>query len=61
MSIIKKFRIKNFKKKIRILKIRKNFFKFGKKIILDDLNFKFKSRSNFWFIRSKWSWKINNI
>ena len=38
MSNIKKFRIKSFKKKNIILKLEKLSFKFGKKIILDNLN-----------------------
>ena len=38
MSNIKKFRIKSFKKKNVILKLDKISFKFGRKIILDNLN-----------------------
>ena len=38
MSNIKKFRIKSFKNKNVILKLDKISFKFGKKIILDNLN-----------------------
>jgi lipopolysaccharide export system ATP-binding protein len=38
MSNIKKFRIKSFKKELSILKLDKISLKFGKKIILDDLN-----------------------
>ena len=38
MSNIKKFRIKSFKKKKVILKLDKISFKFGRKIILDNLN-----------------------
>ena len=38
MSNIKKFRIKSFKKKNVILKLDKLSFKFGRKIILDNLN-----------------------
>ncbi len=38
MSNIKKFRIKSFKKKSIIMKLEKLSFKFGRKIILDDLN-----------------------
>tara|TARA_B100000035_G_scaffold313837_1_gene328482 strand:- start:1825 stop:2601 length:777 start_codon:yes stop_codon:yes gene_type:complete len=38
MSNIKKFRIKSFKKNNVILKLDKVSFKFGRKIILDDLN-----------------------
>jgi len=40
MSNIKKFRIKYFKKDLSILKLEKISLKFGKKIILDDLNLK---------------------
>ena len=40
MSNIKKFRIKSFKKELSILKLEKISLKFGKKIILDDLNLK---------------------
>ena len=40
MSNIKKFRIKSFKEKNPILKLEKISFKFGKKIILDNLNLK---------------------
>ena len=39
-SNIKKFRIKSFKKESSILKLEKISLKFGKKIILDDLNLK---------------------
>ena len=38
MSNIKKFRIKSFKDKKSILKLDKISFKFGRKIILDNLN-----------------------
>ena len=38
MSNIKKFRIKSFKKKDVILKLDKLSFKYGRKIILDNLN-----------------------
>ena len=38
MSNIKKFRIKSFKSKNIILKLNKLSFKFGRKIILDNLN-----------------------
>ena len=38
MSNIKKFRIKSFKEKNVVLKLEKISFKFGKKIILDNLN-----------------------
>ena len=38
MSNIKKFRIKSFKKKNIIMKLEKLSFKFGRKIILDNLN-----------------------
>jgi len=38
MSNIKKFRIKSFKKKNKILELEKISFKFGNKIILDNLN-----------------------
>ena len=38
MSNIKKFRIKSFKKKNAILKLDKISLKFGRKIILDNLN-----------------------
>ena len=40
MSNIKKFRIKSFKEKKSILKLEKITLKFGKKIILDNLNLK---------------------
>ena len=40
MGIIKKFRIKSFKEKNVILKLDKLSFKFGTKIILDNLNLK---------------------
>ena len=40
MSIIKKFRIKTFKKELSVLKLEKISLKFEKKIILDDLNLK---------------------
>ena len=40
MLNIKKFRIKNFKKKSYILKLEKISLKFGEKIILDNLNLK---------------------
>ena len=40
MSNIKKFRIKNFKKELSILKLEKISLKFERKIILDDLNLK---------------------
>ncbi len=40
MSNIKKFRIKSFKKNNEILKIEKLSLKFGKKVILDNLNLK---------------------
>ena len=43
MSNIKKFRIKSFKKKNIILELNKITFKFGKKIILDNLNLKLNS------------------
>ena len=39
MSNIKKFRIKSFKKNNNILKLEKLSLKFGKKVILDNLNF----------------------
>ena len=39
MSNIKKFRIKSFKNKNNILKLEKLSLKFGKKVILDNLNF----------------------
>ena len=38
MSNIKKFRIKSFKRENKILKIEKLSLKFGKKVILDNLN-----------------------
>ena len=38
MSNIKKFRIKSFKKKDVILKLDRLSFKYGRKIILDNLN-----------------------
>ena len=38
MAIIKKFRIKNFKKKVEILKLEKISVFFGKRKILEDLN-----------------------
>ena len=38
MSIIKKFRIKSFKENKKILKLEKLSLKFGKKVILDNLN-----------------------
>ena len=40
MSNIKKFRIKSFKEKKSILKLEKISLKFGRKIILDNLNLK---------------------
>ena len=40
MSIIKKFRIKTFKKELSVLRLEKISIKFEKKIILDDLNLK---------------------
>jgi lipopolysaccharide export system ATP-binding protein len=40
MSNIKKFRIKNFKKELPILKLDKLSLKFGRRIILDNLNLK---------------------
>ncbi len=40
MSIIKKFRIKTFKKELSVLKLEKISLKFERKIILDDLNLK---------------------
>ncbi|MDC3036003.1 ATP-binding cassette domain-containing protein [Candidatus Pelagibacter sp.] len=40
MSNIKKFRIKSFKEKSSILKLERISLKFGRKIILDDLNLK---------------------
>ena len=40
MSIIKKFRIKTFKKELSVLRLEKISLKFEKKIILDDLNLK---------------------
>ena len=40
MSNIKKFRIKSFKKELSILKLEKISLKFGRKMILDDLNLK---------------------
>ena len=39
MSNIKKFRIKSFKNNNNILKLEKLSLKFGKKVILDNLNF----------------------
>ena len=39
MAIIKKFRIKSFKNNNNILKLEKLSLKFGKKVILDNLNF----------------------
>ena len=38
MSNIKKFRIKSFKNNNNILKLEKLSLKFGKKVILDNLN-----------------------
>ena len=38
MSIIKKFRIKSFKENKKILKLEKLSLKFGKKVILDNLD-----------------------
>jgi len=38
MSNIKKFRIKSFKDDNKLLKLEKIYLKFGKKIILDNLN-----------------------
>ena len=43
MSNIKKFRIKSFKKELSILKLEKISLKFGRKMILDDLNLKLNS------------------
>ena len=40
MSNIKKFRIKSFKKELSILELEKISLKFGRKMILDDLNLK---------------------
>ena len=40
MSNIKKFRIKSFKEKKEVLKLEKISLKFGRKIILDNLNLK---------------------
>ena len=40
MSNVKKFRIKNFKKELPILKLDKLSLKFGRRIILDNLNLK---------------------
>ena len=40
MSIIKKFRIKTFKKELSVLRLEKISLKFERKIILDDLNLK---------------------
>ena len=39
MTNIKKFRIKSFKNNNNILKLEKLSLKFGKKVILDNLNF----------------------
>jgi len=43
MSNIKKFRIKSFKEKRAILKLEKLSFKYGKKIILDNMNLQLNS------------------
>ena len=43
MSNIKKFRIKSFKEKKSVLKLEKISLKFGRKIILDNLNLKLNS------------------
>lgn len=43
MSNIKKFRIKSFKKKNVVLELNKVNFKFGKKLILDNLNLQLNS------------------
>ncbi len=43
MSNIKKFRIKSFKKELSILKLEKVSLKFGRKMILEDLNLKLNS------------------
>lgn len=43
MSNIKKFRIKSFKKELPILQLEKLTLKFGKRIILDNLNLKLNS------------------
>ena len=60
MSNIKKFRIKSFKKELSILKLEKISLKFGRKMILDDLNLKLNS-GQILVVRPKWSWKINNL
>jgi len=43
MSNIKKFRIKSFKKELPVLQLEKLTLKFGKRIILDNLNLKLNS------------------
>ena len=43
MSNIKKFRIKSFKEKLNFLKLEKLSFKYGKKIILDNMNLQLNS------------------
>ena len=56
MSNIKKFRITSYKKDSEILSVEKLSLKFGKKIILDNLNLNlnliyFNSCSQFFFVK----------
>ena len=44
MALIKKFRIKNFKNKIPLAKVEKISLSYDKRQILDNINFKLKSR-----------------
>ena len=61
MSNIKKFRIKSFKNKNVILKLDKLFLKFGKKIILDNLDLELSNGQMDYFARKKLLWDGENM
>ncbi len=61
MGIIKKFRIKSFKKKNSIIEFDKISLSFGNRLILDNISFKINEGTNIWYVGTKWSWKIDNF
>ena len=52
MGIIKKFRIKSFKKKFNY-EFDKVSLSFGNRLILDNISFKI-NRTNIWYVGIKW-------
>ena len=60
MAIIKKFRIKSFKKTNSIIELQNISLSYGSRLILENINFKI-NEANIWNARTQWCWKVNNI